>query len=98
MRILRKAVVLGFAGLGVYKAWELASANIDTLKERTNLARKRIEPALVEAEANVEASVKEAVASVADAVNDAANEAGGADRSTDNGQTAGTIHSASRSA
>jgi len=31
-------------------------------------------------------------------VNDAANEAGGADRSTDNGQTAGTIHSASRSA
>ena len=86
MRIIRKAVVLGFAGLGVYKAWELASANIDVLRERTNLARKRIEPALVEAEASVEASVKEAVASVADAVNDTADE------------TAATIHSASRSA
>jgi hypothetical protein len=94
MRILRKAIVLGFAGLGVYKAWELTTANLDLVRERTNIARKRIEPALVEAESNL----KDAVTTVADAVNDAADDVAATDLTSDAGQPAGTIHSASRTA
>ena len=33
MRILRKAIVLGFAGLGAYKAWELANDNLEVVHE-----------------------------------------------------------------
>lgn len=91
MRILRKAVVLGFAGLGVYKAWELASANFDIAREKANRVRNKIEPALVEAEGNLKAAVD----TVGEAVNDAAADAGAA---TGTSPAAGTIHSASRTA
>lgn len=91
MRMLRKAVVLGFAGLGVYKAWELASANFDVARDRANRVKSRIEPALVEAEGNLKAAVD----TVSEAVSDAAADTLPAD---DTSQTAGTIHSTSRSA
>jgi hypothetical protein len=84
MRVLRKAIVLGFAGLGVYKAWELANENADVLRARANRARNRLEPALAEAEGNVKAAVD----TVTDAVNDVASDTEGQP----------TIHSASRTA
>jgi hypothetical protein len=85
MRVLRKAIVLGFAGLGVYKAWELANENIETVKERANRARNRLEPALAEAEDNVKAAVD----TVTDAVSDVAS---------DTEPERGTIHSVSHTA
>jgi hypothetical protein len=91
MRILRKAVVLGFAGLGVYKAWELVNANLDIAKDKANRVRGKLEPAIVEAEGNLKAAVD----TVAEAVNDAATEAG---ITSDDREAAGTIHSASRTA
>jgi hypothetical protein len=84
MRVLRKAIVLGFAGLGVYKAWELANENLETVRERANRARNRLEPALVEAEGNVKAAVD----TMTDAVSDVAS---------DTEPTRGTIHSATSS-
>jgi hypothetical protein len=85
MRILRKAIVLGFAGLGVYKAWELANENLESLRGRANRARNRLEPALAEAEADVKAAVD----TVTEAVNDVA-----ADATPERG----TIHSVSHTA
>jgi hypothetical protein len=79
MHVLRKTIVLGFAGLGVYKAWELANENLDIVRERAGRARKRLEPALAEAEDNVKAAVD----TVTDAVSDVAS---------DTEPTQGTIH------
>ena len=84
MRILRKAIVLGFAVLGVYKAWELTNENLDALRERAGRARTRLEPALAEAEGNVKAAVD----TVTDAVNDVASDT----------EAQPTVHAASRPA
>ena len=85
MRILRKAIVLGFAGLGAYKAWELANENLETIRERANRARNRLQPALSEAEGDVKAAVD----TMTEAVTDVAS---------DTEPTQGTIHSVSHTA
>jgi hypothetical protein len=85
MRILRKAIVLGFAGLGVYKAWELANDNLEIVRARANRARNRLEPALAEAEGDVKAAVD----TMTEAVSDVAS---------DTQPTQSTIHSVSHTA
>ncbi len=67
MRILRKAIVLGFAGLGVYKAWELANDNLETVRDKAQRAKSRIEPALIDAETNMKAAAHDAAATVREA-------------------------------
>ena len=85
MRILRKAIVLGFAGLGAYKAWELVNDNLEVVRERANRARNRMKPALAEAEGDVKAAVDTMTEAVSDVASD-----------TEPAQ--GTIHSVSHSA
>jgi hypothetical protein len=85
MRILRKAIVLGFAGLGVYKAWELANENLERVRERATRARNRLQPALAEAEGDVKAAVD----TMSEAVSDVAS---------DTQPTQGTMHSVSHTA
>ena len=64
MRVIRKFVVLAFAGLGIYKAWELASAQFAVVRQRAADAKARIEPALHETEDTVHAASGEVSASI----------------------------------
>jgi len=71
-RMLRKTIILGLAGLGAYKAWELASANLQPARDKANEVKDRLRPAVQDAESQVVDASKNAVADVADAVADAA--------------------------
>jgi hypothetical protein len=67
MRLLRKAIIIGFAALGAYKAWELLSPKVGKARAKTADARDRVEPALRDAADTVRTASRDAVASVADA-------------------------------
>ena len=76
MRFLGKAIVVGFAALGAYRAWELLSPKIGIAKTRTSDARDRLEPALRDAADTVRTASREAIVSVADASVDVAEAVG----------------------
>lgn len=67
-RLLRKTIVLGLAGLGAYKAWEIASAYMQPAKEKAQGVKDASRDA---ADSMVETS-RLAVAEVAESVADAA--------------------------
>ena len=73
-RMLRKTIVLGLAGLGLYKAYELASANMQTARDKADRVKQRVRPAVQDAETEVIDASRNAVANVADAVADAARD------------------------
>jgi hypothetical protein len=64
MRIVRKAVVLGFAGFGMYKAGELANAKVAELRRQGADAKARIEPALHDTEETLATAAEEVSESV----------------------------------
>ena len=66
MALVRKVVILALAGLGVYKAWEIASAKLAETRERAADAKARIEPALRDTEDTVHAAVEDVSASIHD--------------------------------
>jgi len=70
--MLRKTIILGLAGLGLYKAYELASANMQTARDKAERVKERVRPAVHDAESDVMDASRNAVANVADAVADAA--------------------------
>ena len=82
-KALRKTMLLGFAALGVYKAWEIANDNLGIAREKATRMKSRLEPAVRQAETDVKDASHDAaesvidasriaVASVAEAVSDAA--------------------------
>ena len=82
-KALRKTMLLGFAALGVYKAWEIANDNFGIAREKATRMKSRLEPAVRQAETDVKDASHDAaesvidasriaVASVAEAVSDAA--------------------------
>jgi hypothetical protein len=72
MRLLRKAVILGLAGLGAYRVWELLSPKLHMAGDQAVQAKDRIEPALRDAKRSVEDASSDAASSLADASKDAA--------------------------
>jgi hypothetical protein len=84
---------LGSRGLGIYKAWEIANTNLGIAREQASRVKKRLEPAIRQAEADVKNASHEAaetvldtsriaVASVAEAVGDVALSGAGTDATT----------------
>jgi Tfp pilus assembly protein PilX len=72
MRFLRKTVILGLAGLGAYRVWELLSPKFDMARDQAMQAKDRIEPALRDAKHSVEDATRDAASSLADASKEAA--------------------------
>jgi hypothetical protein len=66
MRMIRKLVVLGLAGLGLYKAWELASAKLIDVRQRADDAKARLEPALHDTADTIQAAADDVEASIRD--------------------------------
>ena len=60
MRFLLRLIVLGFAGLGVYKAWELAGPKVSEVRQRASDARDRVEPAIRDAADTLQSATKDA--------------------------------------
>ncbi len=73
MRFLLRLVVLGFAGLGMYKAWELMEPKITDMRQRAAGAREKIEPALRDAADTLQTATKDAAETITDATRDAAS-------------------------
>jgi hypothetical protein len=82
-KALRKTILMGFAALGVYKAWEIANENLGLAQDKAARMRRRLEPTVRQTETDVKDASHEAaetvldasriaVASVAEAVADAA--------------------------
>jgi hypothetical protein len=71
-KVLRKTMLMGFAALGVYKAWEIAHDNLGIAREKAGKVKSRLQPAVRQAETDVKDASRIAVASVAEAVSDAA--------------------------
>ena len=72
MRTLRKSMVLGLAGLGAYKAWELASDRIGGIRDHAARVKGQLAPVVRDAEGDVVEASRLAVASVAEAVGELA--------------------------
>jgi hypothetical protein len=87
MRLLRKTIIIGFAALGAYKAWELLSPRIEKARAKTIDARDHVEPAVRDAADTIRTASKDAFASVADASVDAVTSV--ADASVDAAETVG---------
>ena len=66
-KMSRKAVVLGFAGLGLYKAWELFSANSTRAREQLLRAKSTLGSAVRQAEGDVKGASRDAAGTVLDA-------------------------------
>ena len=66
MRVIRKTIILALAGLGLYKAWEIANEQLGEARRRTTAAKARIEPAVRQTEATVQAAADDVSASVHD--------------------------------
>jgi hypothetical protein len=66
-KVSRKLVVFGFAGLGVYKAWELLSANSSGAREQALRVKSRVGGAVRQAESDVKDASQDAAESVLDA-------------------------------
>jgi hypothetical protein len=49
MRFLARLIVLGFAGLGMYRTWELVGPKVSEARQRAAGARDRMEPAIRDA-------------------------------------------------
>ena len=72
MRLLRKTIVLGLAGLGLYKAWEMLGPVLGLAKDTGAQVRDQVEPTLREATDTVRSATHDAADTVADASHDAA--------------------------
>ncbi len=72
MRLLRKTIVVGFAGLGLYKAWELLSPMLSSAKDKTLSVRDQVEPAVRQAADTVQGASHDAAGSLVDASRQAA--------------------------
>jgi hypothetical protein len=71
-KMLRKTIILGLAGLGAYKAWELVSANLQPAREQADRIKEQLRPAVHDATTEIADASRNAVAGVADAAADAA--------------------------
>jgi len=74
MRFLVKLVVLGFAGLGVYKAWELLGPKVSEVQQSAAGARDKIEPAIRDAADTIQSATKEAADTISDAASSAVSD------------------------
>lgn len=72
MRTLRTSIVLGLAGLGAYKLWELVSDRMGSVRHEAARVKDQLEPVVRQAEADVVDASRLAVASVAEAVSEVA--------------------------
>jgi hypothetical protein len=66
-KVLRKAIVLGFAGFGAYKAWELLSTNSTRARDGALRLKDRLGTAVRQAESDVKGASHEAAETVIDA-------------------------------
>jgi len=71
MRFLTKLVVLGFAGLGVYKAWEMIGPRVSEARQRAEDARDTLEPAIRDAAETLQTATKEAAETITEGSPDA---------------------------
>jgi len=60
MRFLLKLVVLGLAGLGAYRLWELLEPRVSVARQRAADARDTLEPAIRDAADTLQTATKEA--------------------------------------
>jgi hypothetical protein len=75
MRFLAKLIVLGFAGLGVYKAWEMLGPKVTEGRDRAEGARDRLEPAIRDAAGTLQTATREAAETITDGSRDAGHPA-----------------------
>ena len=69
-KLLPKTIVLGLAGLGVYKAWEMVSSNLNPAREQATRGRSRVVGAVRQAETDVKDASHDAAETVLDASRD----------------------------
>jgi hypothetical protein len=66
MRLLVRLIVLGFAGLGMYRAWELVAPQVSEARQRASGAREKIEPAIRDAADTLQSATKDAADELTD--------------------------------
>jgi hypothetical protein len=66
-KLLRKMVILGLAGFGAYKAWELVSARAVPVRDHAARVGNRLVSVVQQAESDVKDASHDAVGSVVDA-------------------------------
>lgn len=66
MRFMFRLIVLGFAGFGMYRAWELLGPKVSEVRDRATGARDRIEPAIREAADTLQTATRDAAEELAD--------------------------------
>jgi hypothetical protein len=66
MRFAIRLIVLGFAGFGIYKTWEMLEPKVSEVRERAVGARDKIEPAIREAADTLQSATKDAAEELAD--------------------------------
>ena len=71
MRFMIRLIVLGFAGLGMYKAWEMLEPKVSEARDRAAGARDRIEPAIRDAADTLQSATKDAADTLQSATKDA---------------------------
>jgi regulator of protease activity HflC (stomatin/prohibitin superfamily) len=75
MRFFSKLIVLGFAALGVYKAWEMLGPRVSEARQRAEDARDTLEPAIRDAADTLQTATKEAAETITEGSGDAAHPA-----------------------
>jgi hypothetical protein len=75
MRFLVKLIVLGFAGLGVYKAWEVLGPKVSEARDRAEGARDALEPAIRDAADTLHNATREAAETITEGTPDPAEPA-----------------------
>jgi hypothetical protein len=70
MRFLLRLIGLGFAGLGVYRTWELVAPKLSEARDRATGARDEIEPAIRDASETLQTAVKDAAETLVDGAPD----------------------------
>lgn len=75
MRFLVRLIVLGFAGFGMYKTWELIAPKVSDVRQRAEGARGKIEPAIRDAADTLQTATKDAAETITEASREATSDA-----------------------
>ena len=66
MRFAIRLIVLGFAGLGIYKTWEILEPKVSEVRQRAVGARDKMEPAIRDAAETLQSATKDAADELTD--------------------------------
>jgi hypothetical protein len=71
MRFMFRLIVLGLAGLGMLKAWEMLGPRVSEIRDRASGARDRMEPAIRDAADTLQTATRDAAEQLSERPSDA---------------------------